>query len=489
MSKKIFIGAALAVLVLGLIPVSAEIWAPENRNRQTVDSINEDDNRVLPVKEFVALATQNDTEFREILIDELALQYQRDLELPARDLVLSVSSQMEFFLEQDREDPATLLSLSKDFPLAGSTLEASYQINPRLTSTDSTSQMAFTLAQSIAQNAFGYASRLEDKLIGVEVKLARHQIFEAYEDYFGSLLLAYLEWYESYENLKIGRSSYKENLKLLDNIKERQKSKIALPIDVNKVTLQVLAKKETLIELEEIYGNRLNTIERAIRYDGDQDLVPELPESLFAPREDFDAEYADFKEAGRTYEILDLLEKQSGLQVAVDADALLPSIDLLVGYERDGVDYGIENGEGLFFVGLSADWPLFDQIDKAEHRISEIHQEKVSFQVSNTHYRLYTLLKNLHLAIDREKQLAEIAIEKVDLAQAILEGEADNYTYGKVTLNDYIQAVNTLDNNRFNRVLHEVGLRKRLVDWHRLTDTLARESEIKRDYPEYYSSR
>lgn len=39
-------------------------------------------------------------------------------------------------------------------------------------------------------------------------------------------------------------NSYNENLKLLENVKQREKSSIALPIDVNKINLQVLEKKK-----------------------------------------------------------------------------------------------------------------------------------------------------------------------------------------------------------------------------------------------------
>lgn len=102
----------------------------------------------------------------------------------------------------------------------------------------------------------------------MEIDVIRHQVVEAYEDYFAAVITAYFDWYEAYENLQIGESSYHENLKLMENIKERQKSSIALPIDLNKITLQVLAKKETLVELQEEHANALNFIEQTIRHDG-----------------------------------------------------------------------------------------------------------------------------------------------------------------------------------------------------------------------------
>ena len=38
--------------------------------------------QIITINEFIKLATKNDTEFEKILIDELPLQYRKDLNLP-----------------------------------------------------------------------------------------------------------------------------------------------------------------------------------------------------------------------------------------------------------------------------------------------------------------------------------------------------------------------------------------------------------------------
>ena len=45
--------------------------------------------REISLDEFVQVVTKNDTVFEQILIDQLVLVYQKDLRLPARDLVLA----------------------------------------------------------------------------------------------------------------------------------------------------------------------------------------------------------------------------------------------------------------------------------------------------------------------------------------------------------------------------------------------------------------
>ena len=90
----------------------------------------------------------------------------------------------------------------------------------------------------------------------------------------------------------------------------------------------------------------------------------------------------------------------------------------------------------------------------------------------NKYEDLHTNLKNLYLQIQREQKLIGISKTKITLAEAVLKDEAENYSYGKVTLNDYITAVNLVDENRFSYTENSVKLNKLLIEWLRLTDQL-----------------
>lgn len=440
----------------------------------------QNNNTVLSIREFIDLSTRKDTEFEKILIDELSLHYEKDLGLPARDIVLSVRGQYDFILNQEREEPEASVSLSKLFPFVGTTLTAEYDITPPYTSTDSTSEFTFEVSQPIAENAFGKAAKLKDKIIGIEIDVAKHQIVEAYEDYLATVIAGYYEWYEAYENLKIGESSYLENTKLLGNIRERQKASIALPIDVNKVSLQVLAKREKLIELKEECDNALNFIKKAIRYEGNEEIIPEEPHLYDEITISFNEDYGIFKKKSRTYEVLNLLEEKSSLEVDEDADDLLPSIDLLLGYNVKGKDWGIKTEDNMAYAGVSIDWPLPDQVERAEYEIAKITLEKTKLSTIGTHFKLYTDIKNLSIGMESEKELLSIAKEKIDLAKSVLKDETENYSFGKITLNDYIDAVNVFDNNRFDKILHNMLYKKLVLEWLRMTDNLVVERDIQR---------
>ena len=435
--------------------------------------------QILSMDEFITLATTRDTEFEQILIDEMTLQYEKDLRLPAKDLVLSVKQQHEFYLNQDRDSPDTTFGLSKLFPYTGTEAAIEYEAGASLSSAEESAELSFTIAQPIAENAFGRSTRMLDKIVGLEVEVARHQIAEAYEDYMATIMTAYYDWYADYENYQISRTSYDENLKLLDSMYEREKQKIALPIDVNKVKLQVLSRKERMIQFEERYQNSTNVIRRIIRGGEDFDAVPVEPPAATGLTGDFRELFTAFHGDSRTFAILKQLEDVSSLEVDREADDLLPSINLIAGYTVSGDDYGIDDEDNFVYAGIELEWPLGDQVDRAEYEVSQITRDRQKLITTNTYYRIYTQLQNLYLQIERERKLGEIADERIELARSILDDESENYSFGKVTLNDYIQAFNDLDNNRFNKIERDAQYKKLLVEWLRLSDRLINKAGLR----------
>lgn len=425
----------------------------------------------LTLKEFIQRATANDVTFERILIDQLPLKYRRDILLPDSDVILDVKYQHNFYLNQDRDNPEATLSLSKLFPYNGTEVSLSYSKDSSATTSTDTSTLEFLISQPIAKNAFGKGTRLQNKIIGIENDITRYQIVEAYEDYLASLTAAYYNWYSAYENLKVGQASYKSNQKLMANILERQRQKIALPIDVNKMELLLIGKKENVIVLREIYDTYSNLIFQSIRHKAATPYIPSKPERP-ARTVQFEQDYKKFTQSSRTYKALRLLEQQGTLEVKKAADDLLPSTNLLLGYKLDGEDWGIRNEEDSYFAGISLSWPIGHTTDKAKHRIAQIAHKKTVLSNKDKYEDLHTNLKNLYLQIIREQKLIAVSEKKIKLAEAILKDEAENYSFGKVTLNDYIDAVNLVDVNRFSYTEHTVQLNKLLVEWLRLTDQL-----------------
>lgn len=461
--RTVFIGIAL------LASLSGSVLATTN-SPQT-----------LSLKKFIELAAINDKNFEAILLDQLALQHRRDLLLPDSDVIMDLKYQHHFYLDQDRDNPEASISLSKLFPYNGTELSISYTKSSSALSTAEDSSLQLLVSQPIANNAFGKATQLQDKIIGIENAITRHQIVEAYEDYLASLSVAYYNWYSAYENLKVGQSSYRSNQLLMDNILERQKLKIALPIDVNKMKLLLIGKKENLVILNETYQTYSNLIFKAIGQPADADYIPLKPESP-ASAVNFNKDYETFTTNSRTYGILNMLEQQGTIEVKQAADALLPSTNLLLGYNIEGQEWSIDNQQDSFFAGISLSWPIGQSATKAAKEIAQIKHQKTLLSNINKYEDLRVNLRNLFLQIKRERELIKTAKQKILLSESILKDEAENYSFGKVTLNDYIDAVNRVDENRFAYTEHLVQLSKLLTEWLRLTDQLVTENILNKNY-------
>ncbi len=431
----------------------------------------------LSLKEFIVQAAANDTAFEAILLDQLPLQYRRDALLPDRDTIVALKQQFYYF-QGGSGSAGTSLALNRLFADTGTSVSASYSKPATSTGGDQAS-LQVMLSQPIAKNAFGKAIALQDSIIGLENAVSRYQIVEAYEDYLASLTIAWYNWYSAYENLKVAITAYQSGQQLLANILARQRQKIALPVDVNKMKLSLIAKQENVIVLQEIYDNLSNFIYSALRQPSAQPRVPGLPDApITIP--DFSTEYAHFTQDSRTYEMLHLLEQQTTLEVDRAADDLLPSTNLLLGYQLDGANWGIRDQDNSFFAGIALTWPLGHTVDKAKYEITRIRHMKTQLSGKNKHEELHTNLATIYTQIQRERTLMDVSRRKIELADSILKDESENYSFGKISLNDYIAAVNDVDANRFNNTAHSVQLNKLLVEWLRLTDRLVDEKEVLR---------
>ncbi|MBF0253110.1 MAG: TolC family protein [Candidatus Omnitrophica bacterium] len=422
--------------------------------------------------EFIIGACKEDKEFEVILIDELGLAYQKALGLPARDFVLSLKSEYNLFVETEKEEPEYDISLSKLFPSTGTEVSGGYVTTSNNDRGSVSSEYSIKISQPVARNAFGYATRLLDKIIGLEVDVAGYQIIEAYETYLASIVLLYYDWYESYENLKTAENSYNENVKLLENVKKREKDNIALPVDVNKVKIQVMTKQEDLVELRSKHKENANLLRKSLGLTEDVQIIPGMGDKFEGTEIDLKSDYAKFRETSRTTRILDMLEKKSKLEVNKYANQLLPSVDIYGEFDVTATDRYMEKDDKKAFMGISIEYPFPGEVERAELEVSKISSRKQALSNENTHDIIYVRLRNIDEEIQKEKELIKIADEKINVAEAIVNDDTINYSYGKIVLNNFIDEVNRLDQARFNKIQHTIKLKKLIIEWLALTDTL-----------------
>ncbi|MCK4936531.1 MAG: TolC family protein [Elusimicrobiales bacterium] len=213
-------------------------------------------------------------------------------------------------------------------------------------------------------------------------------------------------------------------------------------------------------------------IKQAIRYEENEVLEPINPFEFGKTEIAFEKEYKKFIDSSRTYDILKLLEEKSSLNINKYADNLLPSTNLLLGYKVNGADFGVKSSDSNLYAGVSLKWLFSDQVGKASHETAKISDKTVRLSNKSKYVKLKTDLKNLFLRIEREKKLIKTSDEKIELSKLILTDETVNYSYGKVSLNDLIDAVNRIDDNSFNKLSHLIRYKILMIEWLRMTDQL-----------------
>jgi outer membrane protein TolC len=427
---------------------------------------------VLSLNRFVELACEHDVKFQEILIERLKLQYQYGKNMPSADLVLALKSQYNFALQDDgNSGNESVVSLSKLFPYTGTEISASYATSPNKIGTDNSSTFTTMISQPIAQNAFGRANRMLKKVTELDVAIQKFQIIEAYEDYLASLLAIYYQWYSDYANFKNAQVTYNDNYQLLQNIRKRKRSRIADQSDVDKIHLQVIEMKEKVLTMKSTYENSLQLIYQVVSYAGKTVLVPEFVK-YYEEAINYETEHKLFNQNSRTSEILSLIEKKGVVSLKREADGLLPSLNLLFGYTKEGSGYKMEEKQDNLFAGFSFEFSFWQQQKKANYEISKIKEQKVKLSHKGVRLRLKTDLKNLYKKIKLEHELLKTAENKIAIGKRIYFTELKNYRQARSALNDVIQAINNLEKYKFDKVQHKIKLETYLVEWLRLNDRL-----------------
>lgn len=89
---------------------------------------------------------------------------------------------------------------------------------------------------------------------------------------------------------------------------------------------------------------------------------------------------------------------------------------------------------------------------------------------------LRTVRDRLYRKLVFQRRLIDVAKTRQQLAESIRNAESENYSYGKASLNDYIDAVSRYDGARFDVVKKQIAFQQLLIEWQRLADQLIKET-------------
>jgi len=433
--------------------------------------------KTVTVEEFIKIASEKDTYFEQILIDEMKLKYKKEISSAAGDILLSVKGRYNFEIDASNPDSKEAsVSLAKLFPCIGLEAGISYSLSDYPSVSGETSAFNASFSIPLAKNAFGYSSRMTNEIAGLEEEISSHQAVEAYEEYLSSLLKLYYTWYSNYAAMKAAEISFEESKNLLNNMQARRKSGIAYKIDVNKTRLQSIEKEETLITIKQSYIESLNLVKQAMRTDAA--ILPAKP----GPYRAVDYGNTDINsliENSRTFSILDLLVKKAGVSEGKAFNSLLPSADFTAGYSLSGSGFNLNGTEHAAFIGFELGLPIIaGQKEHAEHESAKLESKRQSLSKESSSGAFKTNLVNLFNELKGREKILKLAEEKEILANAVYKEEKEYYNQARSSLNDLISAINSLENAKFSRISEEIKLNILIVEWLRLTDTLITKTDI-----------
>jgi outer membrane protein TolC len=429
------------------------------------------DENSLDLDSFIDLARKNDVRIEQILRDRTKTGFLKDVALPPNPLILSVQNQYGFGLKGDENTDLWVFSGSKEFPETGTRIFANHEINEQEDRTENITSVG--IEQSLFQNALGKQVRRQARSLDNENQAIYLQSVEAYEDYIAIIINEFLEWRLSYLNYLATKDLYDQANRFQILLQARQKRRVALKVDVDKVTLESLNYQEGLLTLETtLVDQRANIIKKA-GIENRNSLNPANIPDLFTLEIDYEKQKQEALEKSRTKQALEQLKEAGRLEILVRREDLYPEINFVAGFNYDKSNrFGTSTDRQEVFLGFNFNWPFFDRQDRGQLRQAKF--EHISAVLAEKEY-----LKNLQSALVSQaerirvgRELLKVSQEKWKISERVVRAEKKRYENGRIDVELLILAHQDLAENYFTYLENQIRLNKEIIEWLRLTDRL-----------------
>lgn len=419
---------------------------------------------------MLSQARANDPQFQSIIAERLRSRFLVDLNLPSRQILLSV--QNEYGFTRNETGTTTLgATLSKEFLETGTGISIGKTLTERPDRDEDLTQLR--IEQSLYRNAFGSRIRDLKKNLELQKSVIELQMVEAYEDYVHNLINYYLDLSLAHMNYETARRLHLEGLRLLTNVKDRRQKNVANDTDVKRARLQTALRKEEEIQ------SRLNLealSQSILRITGSDDFLVLMPKTVlqFEDRiKNLDQDINEFLDMSRSRLIYDRQVLASDAAVEIAKENLKPSANLLLGFNIDrSTRFGSSINREEAVVGLRVDIPFGDTLNEA--RIQQASYELLKSKIAKRSFEaaIKESLLVLRNRIHRQKELLALNKEKRDMAAQIVQEQTQRYQVGRVTLEDLMQDRNAQAQYEFSYHSALVTMNKLIVQWLALTDQL-----------------
>jgi outer membrane protein TolC len=420
---------------------------------------------------FLKMSQKQNLSFKKILLEQHSITPDSILASDIDDLTLSLSLG-HYLQESSATENVSLysLSFSQLFPLTGATAAGSYaetlsdQINKKQTS------FSLSLTQPILRNGFGYQLHLANKNRHLTEKITYLSILESYEDYLAFLINSYFDWHLAYVEWTAAKDLVADYNKLLRDMESRKRNHIATNLDLNKMRVQLLSKKEALLKAELQLFNTKETLSGIIRETMPSTWKPTLPPSLEKP--DFNKTEVYLNES-RTATLIRLSESILDNQSLINKNMLAPDVDVALSFSSTSTSGGEATDKLLAHIAIPLPFA-------SKHEKASVEKTKIETNIAKANNQLSQEKWEQHLTVikksyKKEATLLSIYKRKVRYLKRIVRDERKEFRTGRSTLNQLIQALNNLESANTQRLIHAHQVERLNVEWKQLTDTLVQQ--------------
>ncbi len=159
--------------------------------------------------------------------------------------------------------------------------------------------------------------------------------------------------------------------------------------------------------------------------------------------------------------LFDLQKKTFDVQEKLITDKNLPRVSLFFqgGVGRPGLNMLNPDFQSYYITGVRLNWNVTGFYTyKMEKQILGLNQSVIDIQRETFLFNTNLTLKQQNADIDKMQELIETDNSIVLLRENVVNTTQNQLTYGTATTNDYLIAVNALDQAKQSLILHEIQL-------------------------------
>jgi outer membrane protein TolC len=469
----------LSVFLMSLIHGAPPV-APSTPSAKTLSA----DSLVLSRTLLQELVLKNDPTLISIFMDTTDIAYLPNANLPASDWLLGAQSQTNVSMAGTMGLNASAQA-DKEYPQSGHFVQG--ELGTQTTRTGQSASIQGAYGIDLAKNRNGREYTVLTHRIHLEQQMLRLQTRERIEQLLIEKAQLYLDWVQATLQVQAAQIAVDEANVFLLHIQKKQASYIARKIDVDKAQLQ-LSQKQVHLEQAKAKQKAQQTalqfslgVQQPLKLPQKEWRMSESfsPDSLYVQQQYIAQNYLDTAQIHRWLETLplhtaallrtQLAKSQADLQVL--QESALPTLRV---YAGAGL-YTPENNwkeTPKIFAGVKWQHNLTRTQNQAKQQMARNEVQRTQAQIYN---EVVSLLQTLQLlAVEWEGTQQQIAIQKqqIALSESVLQLEHIEYQYGRIGINDLLQAQNRLQEARLAKTNYKITLERIYLRWLHATNEL-----------------